>query len=150
MTQNDLDRQALAERSAQALNAGDAVAKALGMRLTRIEPDCCTLEMKVRQDMTNGHAICHGGIIFTLADTAFAYACNWLGEMTVAAGASIDFLSPAREGDVLCATARGRWAAGRYGIYEIEVTNQAGALVALFTGRSHRVGDKLAMPQGKP
>ena len=82
--------------------------------------------MTVRADMLNGHAICHGGFIFTLADSAFAFACNSYNLNTVASGCGIDFLAPAREGDVLTAGAHERSAAGRTGVYDIEVTNQRG------------------------
>jgi acyl-CoA thioesterase len=93
--------------------------------------------------MTNGHGICHGGLVFALADSAFAFACNSHGANTVAAGAAIEFLRPAREGDLLTAVATERWRAGRSGIYEIEVTNQDGETVALFRGRSHQVAGRL-------
>jgi acyl-CoA thioesterase len=99
--------------------------------------------MHIRPDMVNGHRICHGGLVFALADSAFAFACNSYGDNTVAAGAAIEFLAPAREGDVLCATAVERWRAGRAGIYEIEVRNQRGELVALFRGRSHQIAGRL-------
>jgi acyl-CoA thioesterase len=93
--------------------------------------------------MVNGHRICHGGLIFALADSAFAFACNSHGDNTVAAGASIDFLAPGREGDVLRAVATERWRAGRSGLYEIEVRNQRDEMVALFRGRSHQVAGRL-------
>jgi acyl-CoA thioesterase len=93
--------------------------------------------------MVNGHRICHGGIIFTLADSAFAFACNSHGDNTLAAAASIDFLAPAREGDSLTADARELWRAGRSGIYEITVSNQRGDRIALFRGRSHRIEGRL-------
>ena len=106
--------------------------------------------MKVRADMTNGHAICHGGMIFALADSAFAFACNSQGEASVAASGSIDFLAAAREGDELTASARELWRGGRSGIYEVTVTNQAGATIALFRGRSHRIGDRPSKQQDAP
>jgi acyl-CoA thioesterase len=99
--------------------------------------------MTVRADMVNGHGICHGGLIFALADSAFAFACNSHGDNTVAAGAAIEFLAPGREGDVLRAAAVERWRRGRSGIYEIEVRNQRGETVALFRGRSHQVAGRL-------
>jgi acyl-CoA thioesterase len=89
--------------------------------------------------MLNGHAICHGGFIFSLADSAFAFACNSYNLSTVASGCAIDFVAPAREGDVLTAAARERSASGRTGVYDIEVTNQRGEAVALFRGKSYRV-----------
>ncbi len=141
------DLQALAERSAKALYDPDRASQALGMRITSIAPQRCTVSMTVRADMTNGHAICHGGIIFTLADSAFAFACNSEGEATVAATGSIDFLAAAREGDTLVAAAHERWRGGRSGIYEVTITNQVGATIALFRGRSHRVGNRSSTTQ---
>jgi acyl-CoA thioesterase len=134
------DRQALAERSAKALFDPDRASQSLGMRITAVAPGSCTVVMTVRPDMCNGHGICHGGMIFTLADSAFAFACNSGGEPTVAAGASIDFLAPGRAGDELTATARELWRGGRSGLYEITVTNQHGERLAFFRGRSHRLG----------
>jgi acyl-CoA thioesterase len=93
--------------------------------------------------MVNGHRICHGGLVFTLADSAFAFACNSHGESTVAAAASIDFLAPAREGDELHAVASELWRTRRNGIYEITVTNQRGERIAFFRGRSHQLSGKV-------
>ena len=137
------ERQRTAERSAEALWRGDAASKQLGMRIESCAPGRATVTMRVRPDMVNGHGICHGGLVFALADSAFAFACNSYGDSTVAAGAAIEFLAPAREGDLLRADAAERWRAGRAGIYEIEVHNQAGTLVALFRGRSHRIDGRL-------
>jgi len=95
--------------------------------------------MTVRDDMTNGHLSCHGGIIFALADTAFAYACNSGNQTTVAAAASIDFLSPAGRGETLVAEAREQWQAGRSGVYDVDVRTTDGRAVALFRGKSHRL-----------
>jgi acyl-CoA thioesterase len=95
--------------------------------------------MTVRADMVNGHAICHGGLIFTLADSAFAFACNSHNLTTVASGCTIEFLAPAHEGDELTASAIERSVAGRTGVYDIEVTNQRGEVIALFRGKSHRI-----------
>jgi acyl-CoA thioesterase len=89
--------------------------------------------------MVNGHAICHGGFVFTLADSAFAFACNSYNANTVAAGCAIEFLAPSHEGDVLTATARERALVGRSGIYDIDVTNQTGATIAIFRGKSTRI-----------
>ena len=113
------------------------------MRIESCGPGHATVTMTVRPDMVNGHRICHGGLVFTLADSAFAFACNSYGDNTVAAGAAIEFLLPAREGDLLRAVATERWRAGRTGIYEIEVTNQRGETVALFRGRSHQIAGRL-------
>ncbi len=98
-----------------------------------------TLRMRVRKDVVNGHQICHGGLIFTLADTAFAYACNSYNQNTVASACHIDFLAPRREGDVLEAVAIERSSAGRTGVYDVEVRVVDGHAVALFRGKSHRI-----------
>jgi acyl-CoA thioesterase len=135
--------QSLAERAVATLYASDRASQSLGMRIERVAPGAVSLSMTVRSDMVNGHRICHGGIIFTLADSAFAFACNSHGDNTLAAAASIDFLAPAREGDSLTADARELWRAGRSGIYEITVSNQRGDRIALFRGRSHRIEGRL-------
>jgi phenylacetic acid degradation protein PaaD len=141
---DDVDvRQRTAERAVEALWRGDAASRALGMRIESRGPGRATVTMPIRQDMLNGHGICHGGLVFALADSAFAFACNSHGDATVAAGASIEFLLPAREGDVLRAAATERWRARRSGIYEIEVRNQRDEVVALFRGRSHQVAGRL-------
>jgi acyl-CoA thioesterase len=142
--QRDADgRQRTAERAVDALWRGDEASQRLGMRVESCGPGRATVTMPVRPDMVNGHRICHGGLVFTLADSAFAFACNSYGDNTVAAGAAIEFLLPAREGDLLRAVATERWRAGRAGIYEIEVTNQRGETVALFRGRSHQIAGRL-------
>ena len=133
------DPQALAKAVAQAVWARDAATHALGMQLVHIAPGQCTLTMTVRPDMVNGHHICHGGLIFTLADSAFAYACNSYNRTTVASACHIDFLAPAREGDVLEAHAVERSASGRTGVYDITVRIRDGATVALFRGKSYRI-----------
>jgi len=135
--------QRTAERAARVLYEQDCASQSLGMRITRIAAGEAELTMQVRPDMTNGHHICHGGIVFALADSAFAFACNSYGDNTLAAAASIDFLAPAREGDTLTATARELWRGGRSGLYEIVVANQRGESVALFRGRSQRVAGRL-------
>lgn len=132
-------RQHLAERTAAALFARDRASQALGMRLAGIQPGGARVLMRVRPDMVNGHGVCHGGLVFALADSAFAFACNTGNESTVAAAASIDFLLAVHAGDELTAEARELWRTRRNGIYEITVTNQRGERVALFRGRSYRV-----------
>ena len=131
--------QALAESVAASMYARDTASKALGMRIVRVEPGFSELTMTVRADMVNGHAICHGGLIFTLADSAFAFACNSYNLSTVASGCAIEFIAPAREGDVLTARARERQLAGRTGVYDVEVANGRGEMVALFRGKSYRI-----------
>ena len=135
----DADSQALAEATAQAMWGRDNAAQALGMTIVRVAPGCVQLTMPVRSDMVNGHHICHGGMIFSLADTAFAYACNSYDKNTVASGCSIDFLAPAQEGDVLHAEAVERSQAGRTGVYDVTVRTQTGKAVALFRGKSYRI-----------
>ena len=132
-----------AAAAAAAMWAQDRASQALGMELVSVGPGRATLRMRIREDMVNGHDIGHGGLTFALADSAFAFACNSYGDSTVAAGAAIEFLKPAREGDLLRADAAEHWRAGRAGIYEIEVHNQRGELVALFRGRSHRIDGRL-------
>jgi len=131
--------QALAERVAAAMMERDRASQGLGMRIVRVAPGEAELTMTVRADMVNGHAICHGGYVFTLADSTFAFACNSYNHNTVAQGCSIDYVAPAHEGDVLTATGRERRRAGRTGVYDIEVRNQRGETVALFRGKSYRI-----------
>ena len=131
--------QALADEVGRVMWSRDNATQALGMALTRIAPGAATITMTVRADMVNGHHICHGGLIFTLADSAFAYACNSYNQNTVASACHIDFLAPARAGDVLEATATERSASGRTGVYDIEVKVQGGKQVALFRGKSYRI-----------
>ena len=140
------EAQALAQRVADAMFERDGASQALGMHLARVAPGHAEVAMSVRADMLNGHAICHGGFIFTLADTAFAYACNSYNLMTVASGCAIDFLAPARQGDVLTAIAQERSASGRTGVYDIEVDNQRGERVALFRGKSYRIKGHVIEP----
>ena len=137
------ERQRTAERAVEALWRGDSASRQLGMAIESCGPGRAVVTMAVRSDMVNGHRICHGGLVFALADSAFAFACNSHGDNTVAAGAAIEFLQPAREGDLLRALASERWRAGRTGIYEIEVQNQRSETVALFRGRSHRIAGRL-------
>ena len=133
------EAQVLAERVADSMYARDTASIALGIRIETVGPGRADMVMAVRPDMLNGHAICHGGFIFTLADSAFAYACNSYNLVTVASGCSIDFLAPAREGDVLTARGVERSASGRTGVYDIEVFNQRGEKIALFRGKSYRI-----------
>lgn len=121
---------------AQAMYARDIPARALGMEIQAVERGSATLTMEVRPDMLNGHGICHGGFIFTLADTAFAYACNSYNRTAVAFAAQIHYLQPGRLGDRLTATAVARLQGRRAGVYDVEVTNQDGILLAIFRGES--------------
>ena len=128
------------------LFANDRASKAMGMRIVAISEGAAFLEMPVREDMLNGFDICHGGFITTLADSAFAFACNSTGDMTVAAGLTVDFLASARSGDVLTARAFEVVQSGRTGVYDITVTNQRGEQVAMVRGRAHRIKDRRVLP----
>ena len=130
---------ALAQDAVNAMWSRDQAAQALGMEIRQVLAGSATLRMRVRKDMVNGHQICHGGLIFTLADTAFAYACNSYNQNTVASACHIDFLAPGREGDVLEAVAIERSSAGRTGVYDVEVRVVDCHAVALFRGKSHRI-----------
>jgi acyl-CoA thioesterase len=120
----------------EAMYARDRASQALGMALDEVRPGYARLSMTVREDMLNGHGICHGGLVFALADSAFAFACNSRDVLTVAAGCSVEFLAPAREGDALVAEARERFLEGRNGVYDVDVSRGDGELVATFRGRS--------------
>jgi acyl-CoA thioesterase len=123
----------------------DAATKGLGMDVREIGPGHATLTMTVRADMLNGHAICHGGFISTLADSAFAFACNSYDELTVASGFAIDFLAPARKDDLLTARCVEVSKAGRTGVYDTEVFNQRAERIAIFRGRSYTLKGKPAV-----
>ena len=128
------DAEALARRVADAMYSRDRASQGLDIRIARIGPGHAELTMTVRSDMVNGHAICHGGFVFTLADSAFAFACNSYNFVTVASGCSIDFVAPARQGDILTAHAQERTASGRTGVYDIDVTNQRGERIGIRDG----------------
>jgi acyl-CoA thioesterase len=114
----------------------DRASASLGMVVERDEPGLAVVSMRVREDMTNGFAITHGGVVFTLADTAFAIACNEDERVTVAAGADITFLKSTTAGQTLTATAVRRVVSGRTGLYDVSVTDDTGEVVAEFRGRS--------------
>jgi len=137
---------ALARAVADRMFANDRASRALGMSIVGVGPGFAELTMTVRADMLNGHAICHGGYVFTLSDSAFAFACNSYNFNTVAQGCAIEFLAPAHEGDVLTASATERSLAGRTGVYDIEVTNQRGEKIALFRGKSYRIKGHIVDP----
>jgi acyl-CoA thioesterase len=129
----------LALRSAARMHADDQATKALGISIDEVGPGRATARMRVTGDMTNGHGIAHGGYVFLLADTAFAYACNSYGPVTVAQACQITFLSPARGGDELIATAAERVRMGRNGIYDVSVRRADGAVLAEMRGNSRTV-----------
>jgi acyl-CoA thioesterase len=128
-----------------AMMAADAASAALGIELTECSPGRAVARMLVRPDMANGYAIAHGGLVFALADTAFACACNSHGDVTVAAGADITFVAPARVGDVLVAEAVERTRFGRSGLYDVTVRRGAD-VIAEFRGRSHRPASRPDRP----
>jgi acyl-CoA thioesterase len=111
----------------------------MGMELLSVEPGKARIRMPVKALHLNGHQICHGGFIFTLADSTFAFACNSYNKSAVAAGCSIEFLKPAHEGDVLTCEAQEQALSGRHGIYDMRVTNQRGEVVAVFRGKSAQI-----------
>ena len=130
----------LARRVGESMYAADAASReTMGIELLACEPGRATMRMVVKPLHLNGHKICHGGFIFTLADSTFAFACNSRNHNTVANGCSIEFLRPAHEGDVLTAEGVEQNLAGRHGIYDIRVNNQKGQAVALFRGKSTQI-----------
>lgn len=133
------DAQALAERTAAVMFALDRASQALGVKVESVAPGRATLAMTVREDMLNGHDFCHGGFIFLLADSTFAYACNSHNRRTVAQGCSIEYLAPAHRGDLLRASGIERSRSGRTGVYDIEVRDQHDRAIALFRGKSYRI-----------
>jgi acyl-CoA thioesterase len=137
--------QQTADRVRVGMFANDRASKALGMAIVEVSPGAATLAMTVREDMLNGHDICHGGLIATLADSAFAFACNSYNELTVASGFAIDLIAPGRPGDVLTARCTEVAKAGRTGVYDTEITNQRGERVAVFRGRSYTIKGKPAV-----
>jgi acyl-CoA thioesterase len=144
---NHMTHQQRAEHVRDGMLKNDHATLSLGMQVLDIGPGHASLSMTVRQDMLNGHATCHGGLIATLADSAFAFACNSYNELTVASGFSIDFLAPGRRGDCLTADCIEVSRAGRTGIYDTVVTNQRGERIAVFRGRSHTMKGTPAVAQ---
>lgn len=129
----------LAQAVGREMYARDNTAHFLGIQLDAIGPGWARMHLKVRSEMANGHGICHGGIIFTLGDTTFAYSCNSHNHNAVASGCAIDYVAPAHVGDTLYAVGEERAVAGRTGVYDIEITNQDGKRIAYFRGRSYRI-----------
>lgn len=133
------DAQAIAQATAQHMYAQDKATQGLGITLLDIHPGRARMQMTVRSEMLNGHGMCHGGFIFTFADSSFAFACNSYNVQTVAAGCSIEFLAPAFEGEVLTASATEQSKSGKTGIYDVVVTNAEGKKIALMRGKSHQL-----------
>jgi len=140
--------QALAEAAGAQMYSRDAASQGLGMKLLEIRPGYARMSMPVRADMLNGHQTCHGGFIFALADSAFAFACNSHNHNTVGAGCTIDYLAPGRLGDLLTAEAIERTLVGKTGIYDVTVSDHEGRIVATFRGKSHRVSGQLVATHG--
>ncbi|MCO4864051.1 hydroxyphenylacetyl-CoA thioesterase PaaI [Cupriavidus sp. WGlv3] len=140
------DPQALAEAAAAAMYEADTCSRWLGITVEAVRPGYARLTMPVRKEFLNGHGICHGGLMFTLADSTFAFACNSHNINTVAAGCSIEFLRPVHGDDVLTAEATEQVLSGRHGIYDIRVTNAAGQVVAMFRGKSAQIKGHVVPP----
>jgi acyl-CoA thioesterase len=135
-----MDPHALAAKVGESMFAADRASREfMRMELVGCEPGRASMRMTVRQEMLNGHEICHGGFIFTLADSTFAFACNSHNKATVAAGCSIEFLKPGKLGDVLTCEGVEQMLQGRHGIYDMKVTNQRGEVVAMFRGKSAQI-----------
>lgn len=124
---------------ADAMFSRDHVAHALGIKVEQVALGSATVSMIVRQDMVNGHNLCHGGYMALLCDTAFAYGCNSYNANTVASGFSIELLAPAKLGDTLVAMCVEQTLRGRSGVYDVKLTNQTGDVIALFRGKSARI-----------
>ena len=131
-----MDDTEIAKRSRDTMWSNDLASQELGIEVDVETPGAAVARLEVRTTMVNGHDICHGGYIFTLADTAFAFACNTYNRITLAASASIEFVRPGRLGDVLEATAEEAHRGGRTGVYDVTVRNQNDELIAIFRGRS--------------
>jgi acyl-CoA thioesterase len=137
---HSVEAKALAQKVADSMFAVDIATKdTMGMTILTCEPGRAVLRMTVRELHLNGHQICHGGFIFTLADSTFAFACNSYNKVAVAAGCSIEFLKPAKLGDVLTCEGVEQTLSGRHGIYDMRVTNQHGETIAMFRGKSAQI-----------
>jgi len=135
-----MDAATLAKRVGESMFAVDTASKDfMKMELVSCQPGRATMRMTVREEHLNGHQICHGGLIFTLADSTFAFACNSHNKVTVAAGCSIEFLKSGRLGDVLTSEGVEQTLSGRHGIYDVKVSNQHGEAIALFRGKSAQI-----------
>lgn len=138
-----------AAKSAEAMWAGDRASEWLGMSLVEVDEGRATLRLTVRKHHCNGHGICHGGVTFSLADSAFAFACNSRNQRAVAQHNQISYVAPAHSGDVLTAEAREVSLAGRNGLYDARVVNQDGTVIAEFRGASRTIGGRLFEEQSE-
>jgi acyl-CoA thioesterase len=134
-----MNKQLLAERAAEIIEREDRASRWMGMQLEEVRPGYARLRMRVTENMVNGQKVCHGGLIFSLADSSFGFACNSHNQHALAASCAIDFLAPAALGDELTAEASEAAHAGRTRIYDVRVTNQEGTLIAVFRGKSAAV-----------
>ncbi|MDP1566294.1 MAG: hydroxyphenylacetyl-CoA thioesterase PaaI [Polaromonas sp.] len=144
-----MDANTLARQVGESMFAVDTASKdTMGMELLSCEPGRAVMRMTVAERHLNGHKICHGGFIFTLADSTFAFACNSRNHVTVAAGCSIEFLRPGQPGDVLTCEGVEQILQGRHGIYDMKVSNQRGEVVAMFRGKSAQLAGTV-IPDGE-
>ena len=144
----DLSPEQIAQRVRDAMLANDRSSRMMGIAIIDVGPGRAVAQMAVRADMLNGHDICHGGFVTTLADSAFAFACNSRNEVTVASGFAIDLFIASREGDLLTANCTEVSKSGRTGVYDVEVVNQLGQRVAVFRGRSYSARGKTVLDLG--
>jgi len=135
----EMNADELARACADSMWSTDQASQALGMEILDVSAGRAVLSMRIRADMTNGQHICHGGYMFTLADSAFAFACNGYNQFTVAAHCSINFLAAVKEGELLTATAEERQRSKRSGIYDVTIRREDGSAVAEFRGSSRTV-----------
>ncbi len=138
-----LDPHALARACADRMWADDRASQALGMKIEHIAPGEARISMPIRRDMTNGHGICHGGFMFTLADSTFAFACNTYNQRTVAQQCAVTFIRAVKEGEILTAHAVERLRSGRSGIYDVTVRDSRNVVVAEFRGHSRTIAGEL-------
>ncbi|WP_339670733.1 hydroxyphenylacetyl-CoA thioesterase PaaI [Dasania marina] len=148
MNSSHLSPQDLAQACADSMYKVDNASQALGMKILSVAPGRAELSMTVRDDMLNGHGSCHGGFIFALADSTFAFACNSRNISTVAQAVNIDYVRPGMAGELLTAVAVEKNLAGRTGLYDVTVSNEQGEDVAYFRGKSYRIrGTVLPEPE---
>lgn len=143
LTEQQLIERQVAERAVAAMLENDHCTKEMGMEVLDVAKGTATVCMRITQAMLNGHSSCHGGMLFALGDSAFAFACNSENQAAVAAGCSIEYIRPAFEGDLLTAVAQVKSQGRTTGTYDVEISNQDNKLVALFRGKSHRTGKQL-------
>lgn len=134
-----MTEQELADATSKTMHEKDYCAQALNIFPVEVKAGFAKMSMSIKKEMLNGHGYCHGGIIFTLADTSFAHSCNSYNLNTVASGCSIDYIKPAKLKDILTAVSQEQSLSGRTGIYDVTVTNQDNDIIAYFRGRSYRI-----------